>query len=53
VLVGLGHGQGVHDTHWELDRASDFIIDLHPDFFILHDDVGLTRGQAQAQVVSS
>jgi hypothetical protein len=53
VLVGLGDRYCVHDSNWELDRSSDFIINSDAALLVLNDNVGFTSVEAELEVVSS
>jgi hypothetical protein len=51
VFICLGKRDGIHDSYWELDGSSDFIINSDACFLILDDNVGLTSVEAEFEVV--
>ncbi len=51
VLVGLGDGDDVHDSHGELDVTSWLVIDLNAGLFILDDDVGFATSEGKSEAV--
>jgi hypothetical protein len=52
VFVSLDNSDGVHNTDWELDGSSDFIINFDASFSVLDDNVGFSAGEAESEVIS-
>jgi len=52
VFVSLSNRDGIHDTYWELDGSSDFIINSNATFLILNNNVGFASIEAELEVVS-
>jgi hypothetical protein len=48
VFVGFSHCKDIHNSDWELDISSGFIIDFNSCLFILNDDIGLSRSQCKS-----
>jgi hypothetical protein len=51
VLVGLGDSEYVHNSDWEFDVTSDFIVDFDSSFFVLDNDVGFARSKSDSETV--
>ena len=52
VFVSLGKRNSIHDSDWELDGSSDFIINSDASFLILDNDVSFTSIEAKLEVMS-
>ena len=52
VFVSLCKRDGIHDSYWELNGSSDFIINSDASFLILDNDVSFTSIQAKLEVMS-
>ena len=53
MFVGLDNAKDIHDTDWEFDISSSFIIDLNTGFFILSDDVDFSSSEGEFEVISA
>jgi hypothetical protein len=51
ALVGLGKGEDVHNTNWELDVSSDPTVNFDSRLFILNNDVGFSASECDLEVV--
>jgi len=51
VFVSLCKRDGIHDSYWELNGSSDFIINSDACFLILNDNVGFASIEAELEVV--
>jgi hypothetical protein len=46
VLVGFDDCEYVHDSNWEFNVSSDFIINFNASFFVLDNNVSFAAGES-------
>ncbi len=49
VFVSLDDGEYVHDSDWEFNISSDFIINFNASFFVLNNDVSFATSEGQSE----